>query len=104
MTAAPHHRTRRRLVALGIILAWLAAGLGLIHTRWFGRRLAAALEDVCERVTGEHVTVGDVELALWQRSLLVSGVVVQHQSARADLDGRTILAVEQIRLSVGLRA
>lgn len=103
MTAAPRRRLARGLLLLGGLVCVSGGGLWLVHSAWFGRQIARLLEVAIERATGEEAVVGGVRLSLIERSAAVQGLVLRHQSPRAEHDGRTIVAVEEVVVAVGLR-
>ena len=103
MTAAPRRRLHRGLLLAVGLAGVLSAGAWVVHTPWFGRQLARLLEAVLERTTGEEAVVGGVQLALVDRTVSVQGLVLRHHSLRPEHDGRTIVAVEEVVIALGLR-
>ncbi|MCB9777920.1 MAG: translocation/assembly module TamB domain-containing protein [Alphaproteobacteria bacterium] len=89
-------------MAVGSVLGTLGV-IGLVHTPWFRQRVVRVIEDVAERATGERVVIGGLRLDLPRRSVHLDGVVVRHKSPLAERDGRTIVAIQQVTLALGLR-
>lgn len=103
MTAAPRPRSHRLLIGLGVTGALVVGAVWLVQTPWFGRRIAGVLERMVEQATGERVTIGGVRIELLRRVVTVQGLVIQHQSENSEHNGRTVVAVEEVSVALGLR-
>lgn len=95
-------RYRLSRLLLGLILGVLCLAL-VVESAWFGRQLSQVLEELAERLSGEDVIVAGARVDLRSATLQVDGVVVRHRSELPERAGRTILALERVELTLGLR-
>jgi len=101
MTRPRQSRRRRWLIGALVLLSVAAsATLFVVQSPWFGRWVADAAEELLGDELGERVLIGGLRIAPLQRAVTAEGVIIS--KADGPERGATILAVEQVRVVVGL--
>ncbi|MFO0601953.1 MAG: translocation/assembly module TamB domain-containing protein [Polyangiales bacterium] len=79
----PARRPRRRRLGVAslVLLGLVAAGLAVVQSRWFSRKVAAQVQKEVAAATGLDVAVGDVGFSFWDFAVHLDEVAVGRRGA-----------------------